>query len=750
MASASSVKTLSVSEQIQQLNGARKIVLENPAYYDRIVKGILPIIGPSSPVELRRWGADFLAESLSTPALSTRDKENLTVSILETLRLLVEGPNEDPLVLRATVMAAASAYPVVMRWIINNSYHRESWEHITAIKSRILRIWDGAPTPVKICCIKFAQRVVLAQTASNGTEQKYGGLDVNLTMIPAGHPVLDPRLLEAEATGLLDRMLGVLQDNSSDALLVDATLNLMSILIRTRPSTSNRITNAVLNFNPLKLANSPMTPKNKVLVKSMEKTTRMLLLHLLKRDPTNQNVGRIQQHIDRLVRSRAEIFDEANRKRVLPEQPAAPYGDAKRQRLESGIAPIQIQPLAPGPQSLAAVFTLTNNLGLQGFDVNQVPAAFAARISTKTLASIDPQLLDLAVNGVRTRLNAIYAAAAAAAQTAAINAETVPLGVDEDDDDYEPDDYPAEDNEQILNKLENAPPEAPPEETAGDTSALAALGQFTLPPPPLVDPEVAAKVGQVAASRIFGPLSVLEEPALRKQKAGINRLAASSYDRDSWLTLITRLATRSTAGLEDGTSGIKAEEEAGRSRMAISNMIREMLYNYVLEDWRRRIEIAVAWLCEEWYNDQLTKRSKVVDAPLHYETWALRLVDGFISYLTPQDKVLTRFLAEIPELSAALLGRLKVLCGDPTTVQLALTTLLYLVMMRPPVKEIALDTVAAIWMEYEEARPLAAKYLVKWRPGFIESQQAQAAAAVAGAGGNGTPNSAVAAAAVFT
>lgn len=69
----------------------------------------------------------------------------------------------------------------------------------------------------------------------------------------------------------------------SDALVVDGTLNCLSILIRTRPSTSNRILSAVMNFNPLKLANSPMTPKTRVLVKSMEKTTRMLLIHLVKR-----------------------------------------------------------------------------------------------------------------------------------------------------------------------------------------------------------------------------------------------------------------------------------------------------------------------------------------------------------------------------------------------------------------------------------------------------------------------------------
>jgi symplekin len=77
----------------------------------------------------------------------------------------------------------------------------------------------------------------------------------------------------------------------------------------------------------------------------------------------------------------------------------------------------------------------------------------------------------------------------------------------------------------------------------------------------------------------------------------------------------------------------------------------------------------------------------------------VKLLDGFLPYLTPQDKVLTRFLAEIPELSRELLGKVKNLCRDPATVSLALTSLLYLVMMRPPAREIALDTVAEIWVE---------------------------------------------------
>jgi symplekin len=304
---------------------------------------------------------------------------------------------------------------------------------------------------------------------------------------------------------------------------------------------------------------------------------------------------------------------------------------------------------------------------------------------------------------------AAAAAATAAAQPAVLNPDTAPLGIDEDDDDYEPDFYAAEDTEQILNKLDGPPPEEPPQDQNAETdTALTALATFKLPPPPSLDPEAAVKVGQIAAARVFGPLSTLEEPAvLRKPKAGINRLAASSYDRDSWLTLITRLATRSSAGLEDASSGIKPEDALDQSRMTLGTVIRELLYNYVLEDFRRRIETAVAWLCEEWYNDQITKRSKL-DGPLHYEKCAQRLLDGFLPYLTAQDKILTRFLAEIPELSRALLGRLTALCRDPTTVQLALTSLLYLAMMRPPVREIALDTVQDIWIECKSTTHLAA------------------------------------------
>ncbi|KAI0458802.1 mRNA cleavage and polyadenylation specificity factor complex subunit [Xylaria acuta] len=726
---------LSVADQIRQLEGARKLVLKDVSYYPQVIQATLPIIGPSSQVEFRRWGSEFLAEAFATPAVQLSSKETLSLVVLDTLKSLVEDPKQDVLVLRSVVQAAASIYPLAMRWIINNSYDSTTWEKMTAIKTRIRDIWDTAPLTVRICCIKFIQRVVLAHTSSVNLEPRRGDpLDISRNMVPPNHPALDGDQLEAEASGLLDRMLSILENEGSDPLLVDATLNTLSILVRQRPKTSSRIVSTLFNFNPLRLAaTAPLTPKTKVLVKSMEKTTRMLLTHLYRRHPDNPLAGRMQQYVERLVRSRAEIFDEAGRKRAMADQ--ASVVEVKRQRTGtlSTQPQIEITPLKPGANTLADVYTFTNNDGLKRFSVGDtIPAPLAAKISVRTIAQLDAEILQRAINGVRARLAAFHEA------RQPINPETAPLDVEEEDDDYEPDYYAAEDTEQLMNKLDSSPSDERRDLQAPVLGALA-LPAFKLPPPPTLDPEQAARVGQGVITRVFSTMQTLEDPATKKSKAGLNRLAASSYDRDSWITVITRLATRANAGLDE--IFVKDEGDAlALPTVSMSDSIREMLYAYVLEDFRKRIDVAVTWLSEEWYKERVQQRftpplGQPRDTPANYEKWTLRLVDAFLPYLHAQDKVLTRFLSELPELTVSILSRVNTLCRDPSLVNLALTSLYYLVMFRPPVRNIALNTIQDIWTEYEDARPMAAKYLQRWRPGFVEAAQRGAGGTPIGSNG---------------
>lgn len=172
---------------------------------------------------------------------------------------------------------------------------------------------------------------------------------------------------------------------------------------------------------------------------------------------------------------------------------------------------------------------------------------------------------------------------------------------------------------------------------------------------------------------MFGAVDELQEPSSKAVKSGFNRVAASSYDRDSWITVISRLATRSLAGLAPEADPVKTEgsdKAVARNGISISDTFRESMFRYVLDDWRKRLDIAVSWLNEEWYNEQVSGAKD--DASINnYEKWALKVFDGILPYLDAKDKVLIRFLSEIPHVTEGIIERTKRLARDPERVSLA-------------------------------------------------------------------------------
>ena len=217
-----------------------------------------------------------------------------------------------------------------------------------------------------------------------------------------------------------------------------------------------------------------------------------------------------------------------------------------------------------------------------------------------------------------------------------------------------------------------------------------ALGPFVLQQPPPLSAEDASQLGKGTIERIFTMITALRQPSKTakesSQSVGFGRLAASSFDRDSWLTLLTRLATRASAGLgSDAASDGDAQDAMTlvQSRN-LADRIREMLYRYIVEDFRIRINSALSWLNEEWYNDQLQLKQSIEEhgadpdttaAPKHYDYWVMRILEGILPYLDARDKVLIRFLSEVPQLSPALIEKVKTLANDPERVSLCVQAL---------------------------------------------------------------------------
>lgn len=331
-------------------------------------------------------------------------------------------------------------------------------------------------------------------------------------------------------------------------------------------------------------------------------------------------------------------------------------------------------PLPPGPVSHAQLFTLSGDRGLTSFDVTQLPIDLIVRITVPVLHRIEQPAVDAAINAVRSRYLTLKKTQAAQAQASA-------QLTGEDEEDYEPDFEPTE--EQIVNKTDNLPPEDPLQ-----LPPDLALGPFKLPQPPPLTPEETEQIGKGTISRVFSMMSVLEEPsAARRQKPGLNRLAGSNYDRDAWMTVITRLATRASAGLdEDDSEDDEGAESKGTiaqqiPKPSLSDGIRETLWKFVIEDFRARIPIAISWLNEEWFNDRIQSqnqgRSKASKRPphKHYEKWMLKVLDSIVPFLDAKDKVLIRFLSEIPALDERVLDRVKGLAKDPERVTLAVNAL---------------------------------------------------------------------------
>ncbi|RAH70829.1 RNA-processing protein PTA1 [Aspergillus aculeatinus CBS 121060] len=717
-------------DQIAQLNAARNLVLGDAAFYPQIVNGVLPIIGSRARLELRRWGAEFLAETFSSPALASTQKEQLAANVLQAQREILELPEGDPLVLKHIVQSAASLYPLVFRHIINHPRDGAMWENMTAIKQGILRRWDSFPSQVKICCIKFVQRVVQVQTHGPIADPRRPDQnETSLAIVSRNHPVLSLPNLEAEASGLLDRLLSALQEESSDPILVNATLNCLAVLIRSRQSIGNKIINAIMNFFPARQVRPPITPAIRVGVKSMERTARAVLEHIMKRNANHPFFRKMEQHVDRLKNSRLEIVDDATRKRGPPAEPTDGLDKTKRTKLDAETPPlVKIPPLPPGPTSYSQLFTLTEDAEASRFDVKQLPPDLLVNIVVPILARVDQSALTQSIDAIRMRYETIQKRQAVQAPAAAAAAAA------DDDDDYEPEYQPMDVAEPAREQAD-----AVAAEVAEIQPDLVSLGPFVLPQPPPLSEAEAADVGRSAVGRVFGMLAssaVASNPAKGKnqQQPGFARLAGSTFDRDAWVTLLTRLATRAPAGLETGT-GKFGQDASSRGKATISNTIRETLYRYILEDFRGRVNVGIMWLNEEWYNDRVQMQftasqrrpeDEEATVPLFYDHWVLRLLDGFLPYIDSRDtKIFIRFLSEIPEVTIPITQRVASLAKDPERVNLCVQSLLYLIMFRPPAREICLNALEHVYETYEESRPAAGKVLAKWRPKAAQPQQEQ-------------------------
>ncbi|KAF2435728.1 hypothetical protein EJ08DRAFT_286859 [Tothia fuscella] len=753
MAAASQPPT-GASQQLAQLFKARDIALADPTMYSQVIPVMVAVLlgQPPSPKPsqiVKVWGADFLAETFSSTMLGADVKQAFAISALPVFMdflTLPENVQKTPVELtsmtKSIIQAVASVYPLVFRHIIRNPNDTETWRLMSAIKSNVLRRMDTELPGVRICCLRFVERIVQTQTPGVIADPRRPDQnEISLSLVPPDHPLIPPPNLEAEAQGLLDRALGILQEHHSDALLVTAVINGLGGLVRLRATIANRIITAILNFNPFRLTSSPMNTANKLMIKSMEKTTSIFLANLLKWAPQHPLAVRIEQHIIRLQQMRKDILD-GTLKRPAVDEPTDGLDNAKRQRLGADLpsmppAPLGQPQLPPGPISYAQLYTITNDPANQPFDVHVIPPELAARTLVHLLKfNISPDQLGHAINTVRSRFLSLTSRPTV---VPAAGLPTPAPEVDDDDDDYEPDYQPTEDAEQLKNRLEiDAPEDAKLMKQVQSQGTVAA---FRLPRAPPMTNEQIDMIALATIDRMFYTLNTLQaSQEASERKRGFNEpIVRGAIDKNAYFRMIVRIAVRPLAGLETADQYRTAEGQINNETdIPIGDIVRQKLLQYILSDWNRRIGNAVTWFTEEWLTEEAVWKEytktlnttngnggdvKPSPPPRHYQKWVLRFLEDLSVYLggMKQDmKILIRFISELPALDREILGRVAGLAQDPERTTIVSNSLRYLVQYRPPAKELALDALQEIWKADKLPDGPNAKLLKSLRPKFME------------------------------
>ena len=102
------------ADTLDKLKQLRQFALQDPTKFNDVFPQATMTAGPMSPLVLRRWGAEFIAESLANPTWPMEMKSLLGRELLlPILQYYVNEPKQDTSVLKSAIQIATSFYPII-------------------------------------------------------------------------------------------------------------------------------------------------------------------------------------------------------------------------------------------------------------------------------------------------------------------------------------------------------------------------------------------------------------------------------------------------------------------------------------------------------------------------------------------------------------------------------------------------------------------------------------------------------------
>ncbi|KAL3216165.1 hypothetical protein MRX96_006377 [Rhipicephalus microplus] len=626
--------------QVQEL-----IVYKEPDLLDNFLDEMLAFQNDRSS-EVRKFVVGFIEEAC-------KKDPDIFPKVLVNLRMMFR--DEAVAVQKRVIQATTQLYKVALRWICQakevDDLMETSWEYIRSLKNEIVSLLDCDNDGIRTHTIKFMEMLVILQTYPDGDSPKKTGNDFALDDVPLTLKLIKPRKLEEEAKRVFDALVVFHGTPHISSINLMTCMQALVLIAKHRSEFMSRVIQALESLH----ANLPPTLA-KSQVSSVRKHLKLQLLILMKHPVAVDYHGQISTLLTDLGATPQEISksmpkpDEIKKRaRLIEEGATAAPGSAsappsvKRIKLESATnTAIDIT-----AEDLVPRLTTVNVTDIVLVSMLSLPEAMPAHFQ----ASYTP----IAVAGTETQIKHL---------ARLISTQMTALGLGKGVEEMIAKAKEQQQKEQEAMQTEDA---AQPKQTIktllGGTTADAKKkdAKNTILVPTGFEPK-SRRLRQLNLSDITRPLSDEEMTQMLVSTA----LNAS----------ISPVQVKILAGLATQFGG----------------EISAMLKDYILEDLRSHVDIALAWLYEEYAQLQgflqsgtgnPLERSSSNDSYVHCLT---NLLVDILQKCESRDRdtLFSRFFLEIPSITSEALIILKQYCQNESTVANGLSILRSLVDYRPP------------------------------------------------------------------
>ncbi|KAB0347625.1 hypothetical protein FD755_005668 [Muntiacus reevesi] len=656
---------ITVLKQVQEL-----IINKDPTLLDNFLDEIIAFQADKS-IEVRKFVIGFIEEACK------RDIE-LLLKLIANLNMLLRDENVN--VVKKAILTMTQLYKVALQWMVKSRVISElqeaCWDMVSAMAGDIILLLDSDNDGIRTHAIKFVEGLIvtLSPRMADSEVPRRQEHDISLDRIPRDHPYIQYNVLWEEGKAALEQLLKFMVHPAISSINLTTALGSLANIARQRPMFMSEVIQAYETLH----ANLPPTLA-KSQVSSVRKNLKLHLLNVLKHPASLEFQAQITTLLVDLGTPQAEIARNMPSGKDARKRPRDDSDSTlKKMKLEPNLGEDdEDKDLEPGPSG-----TSKASAQISGQSDTDITAEFLQPLLTPdNVANLVLISMVYLPEAMPASFQAIYTPVESAGTEAQIKhlarlmatqmtAAGLGPGVEQTKQSKEePKEEKAVKPESVLIKR-RLPAQGQAISVVGSLSSMSSLEEEApqakrRPEPiiPVTQPRLAGAGGRKKIFRLSDVLKPLTDAQVEAMKLGA----------------VKRILRAEKAVACSGAAQVRIKILASLVTQFDSGLKAEVL-SFILEDVRARLDLAFAWLYQE-YNAYLA--AGVKGALDKYEDCLIRLLSGLQEKPDQKDGIFTKVVLEAPLITESALEVIRKYCEDESRTYLGMSTLRDLIFKRP-------------------------------------------------------------------